>query len=267
MEFQQLLDQRKPYTVFVKNLSDFGIHCHYEVEILYCIHGCFTCIQDGVAYTVGSDEFIVIQSMVLHEIKADKTAQILVVEIGPVLLKEKYRQLSDCNFYPSPYRINETVPYLAELKTRFLQLADTWNDASCELLHYAALYGICFTLIHDLPQHEPTDHSRKRSIENALELVYYHASEPIDIDRAAAVCGFGKSSFCRIFKETVGEGFHSYLNGVRIRNACNLLQWDDHSIKEIAERTGFPEEKTFCRVFRAKMGMTAIEYRRSLLSG
>jgi AraC-like DNA-binding protein len=109
---------------------------------------------------------------------------------------------------------------------------------------------------------EEPDYSRVKNIERALDLIYYNYKNPITVDDAAAITGYSKSNFCKIFKLTVGEGFHQALNRRRVDNATAMLKVTDASISEIANQVGFCEAKAFCRVFKDIMGVSPGQYRK-----
>ena len=56
-------------------------------------------------------------------------------------------------------------------------------------------------------------------------------------------------------------GSNEYINSIRINEACRLLVKSDKSIKEISAEVGFGTVRSFDRVFKAKNGETAREYR------
>ena len=100
------------------------------------------------------------------------------------------------------------------------------------------------------------------NIEKALELIYDEYATNLTVERAAEVCGYGKSNFCKIFRRITGDTFHNVLNRYRITMACNLLDKTNYSVEQIATEVGFSEIKTLCRVFKSFMGMTTGEYRK-----
>ena len=66
----------------------------------------------------------------------------------------------------------------------------------------------------------------------------------------------------RIFNQVTGIPFKEYLNGVRIKEAQQLLATTDRSIADIAEIVGYKSSTQFGRRFGAIMGMSPGEYRR-----
>jgi len=81
------------------------------------------------------------------------------------------------------------------------------------------------------------------------------------VEDAAAVTGYGKSNFCKIFKNITGETFHDALNRRRVENACFYLRETAVTVTDIAPLTGFSDAKTLCRVFKAVTGMSPGQYR------
>ena len=93
-------------------------------------------------------------------------------------------------------------------------------------------------------------------------MIYYDYASPLTLDDAASATGYGKSNFCKIFKEITGDTFHNVLNRQRIQSACDLLKETNLPISDIAIQIGFGEPKTFCRIFRSITDMTPRDYRK-----
>jgi AraC-type DNA-binding domain-containing proteins len=68
-----------------------------------------------------------------------------------------------------------------------------------------------------------------------------------------------------IFKEISGENFVDYVNRVRIEKSKSLLQTNDFTVAQIAEKVGFISSNTFIKVFKKHEGITPGQYRDSKL--
>ena len=137
-----------------------------------------------------------------------------------------------------------------------------------ELLIRSNLYKIGALLISLLENYTASGLSFNKimsinNIEKALEIIYNRYSEPLDIETVSSICGYSKSNFCKTFKKVTGETFHNVLNQYRIEIACQLLKTSNLTVEEISRETGFSDIKSFCRVFRKNMDMSAGEYRKS----
>lgn len=266
MFYQPLLWKNKPYNVGVGSYDAFPLHLHHEIEMLCCIKNSIKVSQNGIQYTVNQGEFIIIGSMSAHEIVKGDSLHLL-VELGPVFLREHFKKLTEFNFHQEPYSLNVDAPYANTLKNLFDEIYEECTNPSdaTDLIIQGNIYKICACLIRDVPKAKRADGKYLKdmeAIEKALEMVYYHYNEPITVEAAAKLCGYGKSNFCKIFKNAVGESFHAYLNDFRIKNAGYLLRETKMSVEEVAVDCGFSDSKTFCRVFKSHTDMTPGQYRK-----
>lgn len=88
-----------------------------------------------------------------------------------------------------------------------------------------------------------------------------HFRDQITLCEIAEKANLTPQSFCRFFKKSTGKTFLSYLNEMRIREACRLLANDrSECISIIAYRCGFNSITNFNRVFRCIMGVSPKEY-------
>lgn len=62
------------------------------------------------------------------------------------------------------------------------------------------------------------------------------------------------------FKEATGENFSTYLEGLRIEQACRLIEEGAHKIGEISAMVGYANDVTFRRAFKKKMGVSPSGY-------
>ena len=60
----------------------------------------------------------------------------------------------------------------------------------------------------------------------------------------------------------MGIGFVDYVNKIRVREACRLLDTTDALSYEIASEVGFDNYKYFSSVFKKIMGCSPDKYRR-----
>ncbi len=72
------------------------------------------------------------------------------------------------------------------------------------------------------------------------------------------------SQFSFLFKEGTGKTFIEYLTLCRMEEAKKLLKTTDLKSYEIAEKTGFTDPRYFSIIFKKTIGLTPMEYRRSL---
>ena len=66
----------------------------------------------------------------------------------------------------------------------------------------------------------------------------------------------------RKFKEVIGVPFETYLQNVRIQNACALLTETNYSIEEIIERVGYMDGASFRKHFKRVLGTSPLQFRK-----
>jgi len=278
MLYQKLLLDSAPYVFQISNGSAFEVHRHPEFEISCCLAGTYDLICENRRYTLQTGDFAIIPPMAAHEIPEGNDAGCcsVTIELGSVFLGAAYKpflnqnrqfavyereKLGDTSFYREISALLEETAVLHPSSAVFRELSIKGN-----------LYKISALLLQGLPTQTSADLSDKRSdairkIDKAIEIIYNRYYEPLSIEMVSTSCGYSKSNFCRIFKNVVGETFHHTLNRHRVEIACTLLRESDHAIEKIARETGFPDVKTFCRVFKKLVGTAAGEYRKQASGG
>ena len=91
-----------------------------------------------------------------------------------------------------------------------------------------------------------------------------HCDQAISLDEVAEKSGMTPQSFCRWFKQSVGNSFVSYLNTVRVERACQYLLQTDWPISQIAYQTGFESISNFNRTFKRLKQSSPSAYRKRL---
>ena len=86
-------------------------------------------------------------------------------------------------------------------------------------------------------------------------------AEDISLRDLAKLSGYSEGYFCRLFKQTFGKTYSSFLIECRMNHAKKLLTETRSKISEISEMVGFHNFDYFCVCFRKYNGCTANEYR------
>ena len=266
MFYQKIYGAEAPFRVTISQLQKFPEHRHGDLEIHFAMNGGFDIMIEKEIYRVPEGSMSFVHSMEAHAIPEadDDERRVVVLIVGTSLLKRHFAEFSRAAFRESVYDLTKH-PRIAGLFTECASLAYSTSPAS-ELMLEGLVCQLLGTMLSELavktgePPKE-TGLQRVENIDRALELIYYNYKDPITVDDAARVTGYSKSNFCKIFKLTVGEGFHQALNRQRVKSAATLLRATSASVGDIAVEVGFSESKTFCRVFKGIMGVTPGQYR------
>ena len=96
----------------------------------------------------------------------------------------------------------------------------------------------------------------------ALECIDRRLSQPPTNPELARLCRLGTDRFIRQFRLIVGMPPAQYGLERRVALAAQWLTATSRTIEEIADRSGFTDRFHFSRVFKARLGMPPVAYRR-----
>lgn len=83
----------------------------------------------------------------------------------------------------------------------------------------------------------------------------------INLDELARMAHMSRRNFLRAFHAAVGSSPIAYLINLRINRATAMLRRNEHTITEIAFRSGFSDSNYFARQFRKVLGVSPRVYR------
>ena len=113
-----------------------------------------------------------------------------------------------------------------------------------------------------LSEQPPAETGGTRLIDTILNNIRNHYAEINNLSELAYSSGISKEYLCRLFKKETGLTVTEYLNGVRIRNACDMLRDTKKSITEISFSCGFHSTMYFNKTFKRIVNMTPTEFRK-----
>lgn len=75
----------------------------------------------------------------------------------------------------------------------------------------------------------------------------------------------GKTQFCKIFQENIGQSPMEYYAELRMNEAKKLLRERNDSVAQIADKLGYSSIHTFSRAFKRAVGFSPTAYSHSIL--
>ncbi len=267
MIFQPTILNDETFAVHVNYMTPFPMHWHSDIEIMYCLNGSFGVRMRKSEYIIREGDLIFVGSCEPHEIfDSTPTATVLLISVGSLFCgSENFKKIVKNRFENSVLKQDEQVK--AEISSLMLLIKGT-HDVKCALELRGRLYMFITQLLGKIKStSQLSENHQKRlmtimKIQKALDLVSTRYNEDITLDDVAAVSGYEKSAFCRMFKNATNYTFHKYLNDYRIKKATILLEENNCSIADVAFQVGFVQQKNFCRLFKESMGITPTEYRK-----
>ncbi|MFE3945837.1 cupin domain-containing protein [Streptomyces sp. NPDC059118] len=97
----------------------------------------------------------------------------------------------------------------------------------------------------------------------ALRLLHEHPAQGWTVESLARKVGVSRAGLARRFAEAVGEPPMTYLAGLRIALAADLLREPDATVATVAHQVGYSSAFALSSAFKRVRGVSPQEYRRS----
>jgi len=100
------------------------------------------------------------------------------------------------------------------------------------------------------------------AVQKAIAYLNEHFLEKPSLAQLAEKLAFSPNYLGHLFKTQIGCTYNDYLNTLRLKYACGLLLSSKMSVKEIALFSGYSSVEYFMHIFKKRMNMTPVEYRK-----
>lgn len=141
------------------------------------------------------------------------------------------------------------------------RFASIWDFGSCA--QYLEELDQWLDLLCGRAAQEFLDYENKQKIRQAVQYMQENFRQPLNMAQVSNHVSMNYSLFSLLFKQYTGSNFVNYMQKLRLSEAKKLLEATDWRVNEIGRRVGFADEKRFLKVFKAAVGVSPTEYRRS----
>ena len=251
------------FNTYLTEAFDTERHAHEFIEVFYILNGNIQHnINGAIEDLQAGDLYVIFPNTPHHFIRHGKCAHRDFV-INLSLAKSAFSYINQ-EFFDNLQRskcmrckisTNDILFFESNLKNYFEE-ADISKRKNFEKVLVSSLFGLIYLYTN---KNTKVDHFRARCEEaisnsfiqkNALELI-------------RSELGYNKYYLCKKFKETFGVTLLTYVNTLKLNQACYLLKTTQDTLTEICEQIGFDSMPYFIKIFTAQYGVTPAKYRKS----
>lgn len=270
-------------TVVYKDIEGFKVHdnvdyetypdhWHTPLEIIMPIENYYDVATKNELFSLQEEEILLINSGVIHGMPSTIHGERMILQVDISLLHNVPGIESTLSTIPQALLLTpRTAPGIHHRLTELM--LDIFREyfsggilisASiyAKLLEMLVLIGRGYTgkrSAFDTSSGKQKEHTEKFMA--VCNYIHEHCTEDLCLDDAAALAGFSKYHFTRLFKNFTGISFYKYLNKKRIEHAEKLLVDPALSITEVALQSGFSSLSAFIRMFKLVKDCTPTEFR------
>ena len=262
------------------------LHYHPEVELIYVMEGEGTLLIGNKIEQVSAGSLLLIGANTPHLFRFEREAylnpvfkqgrfelplQLLTLHFNAEIFGEAFINLPENKFIATVLKNAVQVQlFHGALKERLIEMLHKLLNAApyermMQLMHLLAIIagGNEYEFLNADVKHAAYNHVD----ETRLTKIYLHTlnsfHRAITLKEIADTVYMAPNAFCRYFKSRTSKSYFDFLLEVRVNHACKLLKETDYSMVIISYESGFTNLSNFNRYFKAIMGKTPLQVRKS----
>ena len=252
-------------------------HWHATLEINVCASGLLKTSTQRGEYIVREGDGVLVNANVLHRNEAYEGAPGVRVQThmfdrslvaAAELPQRRYvAPVVECTLLDALPLFRENAEHRAVLEAldRAFEAADEEKDGYeleiCGLLN-RAWQGVYALALPVIGARQPLPRMETARLKQMLGFIREHYAEDISPADVAASAGVCERECFRCFRQELGTTPLATLTDFRLRKAAELLRETDRSVSDIAAACGFANSSYFGKVFRSRMNLSPLAYRR-----
>lgn len=268
-----------------EGLNEVPLHHHNFIEIAFVEAGHGWHVLNGIPMLARPGDLFVINHGDVHYYMAEFDSKLYIFNLifrpgffdmaligsqsfADVVDHFLLRTFRDDNFDHSLSHHFEDAEYekILDLFRNMLREYDSHEPGFEELIRSWAVEVLIY-LFRRLRESEDMSPER-RILRNYMfdaifEYLRKNYAEPITLDRLAMMAFLSPKYFSRVFKEHTGMTLTEYVQGLRIKRACELLDAGATNLACVARSVGYTDYKSFLKVFKRIIGDAPSNYKRA----
>tara|TARA_B110000263_G_scaffold64417_1_gene55606 strand:- start:722 stop:1561 length:840 start_codon:yes stop_codon:yes gene_type:complete len=243
-------------------------HQHEEIQLSYIAKGEGTLIVGDTINNYTKGDILVLGSNLPHVFKSEKS------NTKSLMLSLFFTKNSFGNEFFALDELQPLKPFFKKVFNGFKVVSHNLQHHFIKLKHQNKFerfinllqlleviqntnYQPLSTFIYE-KQYSEIEGKRMRTI---MEYSMNNFQSNISLETIASLANMTKNAFCKYFKKRTNKTYVQFLTELRIENACKfLLTYNDSSINEIAEFSGFNNLSNFNRQFKKLKNTTPVKY-------
>lgn len=245
---------------FLPKDTDVPLHWHDYFEYEIILNGKAEHIYNEKKYSMERGWIYLSSYYDFHAIRATEDVRLLNIRFTENLVCDSLLNYLTQRPNRLICQINEADTLLTVKKIEKLDLEMSENKIFGDILGKGILSELIISLIRltdgDVSGAIP------RLVQQATAYINTSFRENIKLENTAKELSVTANYLGSVFKKELGTSFNEYLNNVRLKYSCNLLQSSDLTVKEVAYSSGYNSVEYFLYIFKKKFNITPMQYRK-----
>ncbi|MCI5959700.1 MAG: AraC family transcriptional regulator [Lachnospiraceae bacterium] len=253
-------------------LEGYPSHHHSAVEVIICMQSDYVVIVNNEHYTLHPGDIMIVPPHTIHKLICPTPGIrfVFLINLEPYTSFQDYKTMQPMFLKPL-YIAPHSSHHYETLYNNFAKMIEIYfkNDIFWETDIFSLFFkniSICakdyFGSQNAARASIPPDVQKEHYDKFSKLLIYIdeHYADDLNLEDTAAIVGFSKFHFSRLFKQYTNTTFYDYLCKKRITRAQEMLA-ENIPVTTIAYQTGFNTPSAFCRCFKKYTGYSPSEFR------
>jgi len=175
-------------------------------------------------------------------------------------------------YYFISFRYDETVDLMIDTLIKEAGVTKLFKDLYeanrlVWALSHFKVYTLFMSLVYALSSKTlktDKDYSQTYHIRTAAEFINLNYEKKITVDDLCRVSGYSPAHLRRLFIKHYGISPREYISQRRVEAAMEMLKDTPmRTVEDIAEALGICSPSYFCKLFKEKVGLTPLEYKKN----
>lgn len=285
---KDFFENGKPYFLdFFIEHRERDMHSHEFWEISYVFEGRGThYFADGTAEAIKEGEFIFISPGTSHCITspaAEKGSWVHVCNflVSPEFMNYLTKHMTaarELDEYALNHMLLNQKPFCIHLRDDSGSVYNLLMTAAHEYKHFSdcsntiiensaiSLLIYIIRLYEKTIKNESVTTTRNEVIDDLIKYISSNFSSNLSLDYLAEYAHLSPAYLSRYFKQRTGKNLSDFIAETRIEKAKYRLRTSNWTVNDICEYCGYKSISNFHKAFKKAAGMTASEYRESIIN-
>ena len=267
-----------PINVITANISEYPIHFHDDMEVIYVLSGSVILRNGYYTYTLKQGEIYIVNDREMHSFESTgEDNMVMMLQLDLTYFSRYYDNLKN-NFFvtdmedDSDESLEVLRNILARIMMEILQKGYGYEHKVIESTH-----NLIACLMSDFQYFVMDDGKFKNESKNKTnkilagrlnritDYMYDNYTRKLTLSEIAEREHLSIYYLSHIIKEATGLSFQDLLSYIRVEESEKLLLGSNKKIGAIAEETGFSAVRYYIKHFENWYGMHPIEYRKKYI--
>ncbi len=236
-------------------------HLHAEWEAIICFSGSTVVHMNDASFELEPNKIVLVSPYSFHfyeENPGDYIVMCFGTDIMPILKKQfaKERPKKNIIDFSADKVLYDTVMQFKKLFSTSYAEGDR-----IDLTIGLSYVNLIMLFAKPLFEFVPIDYENANISRRVMDYCMENYKQDVSLEILSKALGYSKSYISHIFNLDMQMSITTFVNWMRISEACNLLRSSPESVTDIAHEVGFGSLRAFNRTFLSFMSQSPSDYR------